>query len=772
MNPIDEIKLTAYALGELSAEERRQIEVQLKDSPAQQAAVDEIQSLGAQLEAELKSEPAPELSKEQRNAILGEPHGATQPREAFAWRRLAAIAAVVTLVFGGFFWNASRSLHKELLASLDETGEVAMNNPVDVEMDELRITTAEEIMTAESSLLAQADKGLNPQLPLTEMAGAIGVDMDLEAPEIEDFAAVPVLETVSELNITLDSSSSVIMKNLAPGQLANCSGGIADKEYKIIAGTKREVMELAAVPCASPAMKYVAGSRRITSQSYVGGQPKGQVVRGFRPPYEQQRIEHQNTESYSTVANNPFKQVANEPLSTFSIDVDTASYANIRRFLKAGQMPPPDAVRVEEMINYFSYDYAQPEEEVPFAVHIESATCPWNEAHQLVKIGLKGKELDPETRPPCNLVFLLDVSGSMSSANKLPLVKKALKLLVKQLSPEDRVSIVVYASASGLVLPSTSCDNPQAIESALDQLQSGGSTAGGAGIRLAYDEALKNFRSNGVNRVILCTDGDFNVGITDSGELSSFIAGRAKKGIFLTVLGFGMGNYKDDRLETLADKGNGNYAYIDTFSEARKNLSEQAAGTLFTIAKDVKLQIEFNPAHFDSYRLIGYENRVMAKEDFNNDKKDAGELGAGHTVTAFYELVPKGVKVAPGVDPLKYQAIESAPMAEEQESDKALKASPEWLTVKLRYKLPKEDISTKIEIPFTGTFAPFDSASTDFRFAAGVAAGGLLMRGDTRIGDLTFREVIGWTSATTGDDLSGYRREYLDLLKNAAALAE
>ena len=475
-----------------------------------------------------------------------------------------------------------------------------------------------------------------------------------------------------------------------------------------------------------------------------------------------------NTESYAPIQGNSFKRVADEPLSTFSIDVDTAAYANVRRFLRSGQLPPADAVRIEEMINYFSYDYAPPKEDVPFAVHVESAACPWNPAHPLVKIGLKGRELAAESRPPCNLAFLIDVSGSMGTDNKLPLVKKALQLLARQLSPADRVSLVVYASSSGVVLPSTSCDNLPAIDAAIEQLRSGGSTAGGAGIRLAYDEALKSFLPDGNNRVILCTDGDFNVGITDSGELAAFIAERAQKGIFLTVLGFGMGNYKDDRLETLADKGNGNYAYIDSFSEARKSLVEQAAGTLFAIAKDVKLQIEFNPAHFSSYRLLGYENRVLAKEDFNDDKKDAGELGAGHTVTAFYELVPVGVESAPGVDPLKYQASDAPPAVKEPAP---ATASPEWLTVKLRYKLPREDHSSKIEIPFTGSAAPFEKASADFRFAAGVAAAGFLMRQDPAASALTYPDVIAWTAAATGADPAGYRREFLDLLKNAATLA-
>lgn len=710
MNPIDEVKLTAYALGEGSAEERRQIEAQLQDNPAQQAAVAEIQALAAQLEAELKTESGLSLSDEQRQTILKQSGSTRAPRPFVAWRKwsgFAAVAAAVTLVFGGLFWTATRSIQGPLLAHLDEKGEIATAS-----LDEYQVL--DELLE------------IVPPSELAEFVDQSGLmDMDAPPPEIQDFAAAPlVMDSVVELDIASDAISPIIMKSLAPSAMANRSG--------------------------------------------VGRMAQSGSYRGRWQPYP--CPPPANTESYAAIQGNVFKTVDDEPLSTFSIDVDTASYANIRRFLEAGQMPPPDAVRIEEMINYFSYDYAPPKEDVPFAVHVESAACPWNPAHQLVKIGLKGKELDPESRPPCNLVFLLDVSGSMSSENKLPLVKKALKLLVKQLSPKDRVSIVVYASATGIVLPSTSCDNWTAIETALENLQAGGSTAGGAGIRLAYDEALTNLLPEGNNRVILCTDGDFNVGITDSDELASFIADRARKGIFLTVLGFGMGNYKDDRLETLADKGNGNYAYIDSFGEARKNLAEQAVGTLFTIAKDVKLQIEFNPAHFSSYRLIGYENRVLAKEDFNNDKKDAGELGAGHTVTAFYELVPSGVKVLPGVDPLKYQPVDSEP-AKQAKVPAVANASPEWLTVKLRYKLPKEDASTLIEIPYTGAFASFESASDDFRFAAGVAAGGLLLRQDPLVDNLTYRDVLDWASTSIGADPSGYRRDYLDLLKNAAVLA-
>lgn len=712
MKPIlDDVRLTAYALGEGSPAERAEIEAQLQADPARQALVDEIQAFAAKLEAELGTEPDIALTDAQRQAILGAPAQAPSRLVRFPWRKatgFAAVAAVVTLLFGGAFWASTRSLYRDLLAKLDEKGEMAVGQDGYVS---LQLEPIGEL-APKPPALPEAEVLLAPE------------EFAVELPEIVDFVASPRMELQAELDIASDAVSPVIMRNLAPGNLANRSS-----------------------------------RGRATSTARYGGGWASDQPESFR---------WETAESYAPIQGNVFKRIADEPLSTFSIDVDTASYANVRRFLRAGQMPPPDAVRIEELINYFPYDYAPPKKNAPFAVHLESAACPWNPAHALVKIALKGKELAAESRPPCNLVFLIDVSGSMDTDNKLPLVKKSLQLLARQLAPQDRVSIVVYASATGLVLPSTPVRDLAAIEAALDRLQAGGSTAGGAGIRLAYDEALKNFRPEGNNRVVLCTDGDFNVGIVDADELAAFIAERAQKGIFLTVLGFGMGNYKDDRLETLADQGNGNYAYVDTFSEARKTLVEQAAGTLFTIAKDVKLQIEFNPAHFDGYRLIGYENRLLAKEDFNDDRKDAGELGAGHVVTAFYELIPAGVDSTPGVDPLKYQAPDEKPaVAEETPAD----ASPEWLTVKLRYKLPKGTKSRKIEIPFTGEAAAFENASADFRFAAGVAAAGFMMRGDTATSGLTFGDVAAWTAAAAGADPGGYRREFIDLLQNAAALA-
>jgi len=469
-----------------------------------------------------------------------------------------------------------------------------------------------------------------------------------------------------------------------------------------------------------------------------------------------------NTEAYDRIVENAFLRVADHPLSTFAVDVDTASYANVRRFLNNGQLPPKGAVRIEELINYFRYDYAPPTGGEPFATHVAIAACPWNAAHRLVRIGLKGREIRNDSRPSSNLVFLLDVSGSMGMPNKLPLVRKAMRMLTEQLGENDRVAIVVYAAASGLVLPSTPCDRKEAIVAALDRLRAGGSTNGGAGIQLAYRVAAENLIPGGTNRVILCTDGDFNIGVTNQSELVRLIETNAKSGVFLSVLGFGMSNYKGSTLEKLADKGNGNYAYIDDFAEARKVLVEELTGTLVTIAKDVKVQVEFNPAKVAAYRLIGYENRLLRKEDFNDDTKDAGEIGAGHTVTALYETVPAGGKLdAPAVDPLKYR--KAGPLT-------AAARGPEMLTVKLRYKEPDGRRSKLLTFPVRDDGRNIAKAPADLRFAAAVASFGMLLRGSQHKGNYTMDGVVELAASSLGRDESPYRAEFVALARKAKKL--
>ena len=470
-----------------------------------------------------------------------------------------------------------------------------------------------------------------------------------------------------------------------------------------------------------------------------------------------------NREAYDRIVENAFKSPKDHALSTFSIDVDTASYANTRRYLNGGQLPPADAVRIEEMINYFSYDYEGPKDETPFAVHVDAASAPWNSEHRLVRIGLQGEKVGLDERPAANLVFLIDVSGSMSNQNKLPLVQRSLNLLVDQMGGQDRIAVVVYAGASGLVLPSTTANNKETILHAISNLKSGGSTNGGAGIVLAYSTAQKHFITDGINRVILCTDGDFNVGTSDRGSLTRLIEERAKTGVFFSVLGFGTGNYQDATMEELSNKGNGNYGYVDSFKEARKVFVDDMLGTLFAIAKDVKIQVEFNPAKVAQYRLIGYENRILAKEDFNDDTKDAGEIGAGHTVTALYEIIPTGIesKDTSSVDPLKYQVTAISEKIDD---------SAEMFTVKLRYKQPDEDVSQLIEQAFVDSNDSFDTASDDFRFASSVASFGMLLRNSEFAGEMFMEDVRSNIERSLGDDPRGLRSEFLELVEKAIEL--
>ena len=472
-----------------------------------------------------------------------------------------------------------------------------------------------------------------------------------------------------------------------------------------------------------------------------------------------------NTEDYDGITENRFRKVTDEPLSTFSIDVDGASYSNVRRMINYGQMPAEGAVRVEEFINYFKYKYPQPTGNDPFSINTEMSVCPWNKEHKLVMVGLQGKEIATTNLPPSNLVFLIDVSGSMSDANKLPLVKASLKLLVDQLREQDHVAIVVYAGAAGLVLPSTSGIQKEKIMAAIDKLEAGGSTAGGAGIKLAYNVAKEQFKKGGNNRVILCTDGDFNVGMSSDDAMERLIEEERKSGVFLTVLGYGMGNYKDNKMQKLANKGNGNHAYIDGMNEAKKVLVNEFGGTMFTIAKDVKLQVEFNPALVQAYRLVGYENRLLNKEDFNNDKKDAGELGSGHTVTALYEIIPVGVEsdFIEDVDELKYQQTIKS---------KKSGLKNEIMTIKFRYKEPDGNESKLIVHPLLDEKIPYEKTSENFRFATAVAQFGMLLRNSEFKGNATYEKVIRQANAAVGTDKEGYRAEFIKLVQSVQSLAK
>ena len=566
----------------------------------------------------------------------------------------------------------------------------------------------------------------------------------------------------------------------APGSnstLVFSAAGYVTAEIKIngrtsisitLKAASQTMQEVVVVGMAQKQRKAVTGS-----VSTLYGAPPSSAY--YQPVYDQIQQyrtdkdgikEDFNREGYDKITENRFLKVTDNPLSTFSIDVDAASYSNIRRFLNQGQLPPAGAVRIEEMVNYFTYQYPQPVKNEPFSINTEISDAPWNKDHKLVLIGLQGKKIPTEKLPASNLVFLIDVSGSMQDPLKLPLVKASMKMLVDQLREEDKISMVVYAGAAGLVLEPTSGDEKTKIKDAIDKLEAGGSTAGGAGIKLAYKTARENFVKGGNNRVILCTDGDFNVGESSDDAMERMIEQERKSGVFLTVLGYGMGNYQDAKMQKLADKGNGNHAYIDGISEAKKVLVNEFGGTLFTIAKDVKLQVEFNPAKVQGYRLIGYENRMLAKEDFNDDKKDAGELGSGHTVTALYEVIPVGVKsdFLQKVDSLKYQK-NTAPLISSSQTE-------EILTVKFRYKAPDGDVSKLIEHPVLDKQVALTKTSDNFRFAAAVAQFGLLLRESEYKSAASYDNVLNLARKAKGYDEEGYRSEFVRLVESARLLAK
>ena len=471
--------------------------------------------------------------------------------------------------------------------------------------------------------------------------------------------------------------------------------------------------------------------------------------------------QQRNAETYKEIKENSFVAVAQQPVTTFSADVDRAAYANVRRIIGYGQIPPKDAVRIEEMVNYFDYDYPAPEEGSvsPLRVSPELAPAPWNPNHLLLRIGLQAKKIDLAKAPPSNIVFLIDVSGSMDEENKLPLLKSSFKMLLEQLRPDDKIAIVTYANGTKVALPSTSVKDKEKIIKVLDNLYASGGTSGGRGIQLAYEQAQKSFIKNGNNRIILATDGDFNIGINNTTDLEKFIEKQRESGIYMSVLGFGIGNYRDDMAETIADKGNGNYAYIDNITEAKKVLVNELSGTLFAVAKDVKLQLEFNPKYVKEYKLIGYENRMLANEDFTNDKKDAGEIGAGHTVTALYELVPSDGKVAQS---LRYQS---------QELNEKGKGN-ELGFLKIRYKDPKVKDAKSVEItePLVFNKKALKETSADYRFAASVAEFGILLRDNSNKANATYDQVIELAEGAIGKDPEGYRKEFVRLVKSVKML--
>lgn len=711
---LDDPNLTAFALGELSGAEHAAMEEAISSSVEAQAFVAETQQFARLLKSEYAADRQLPPERSLNIIRMEEQRRLWSPVQ---WGSLAAVLAIFA-VLGGI----------AVTAILRESGSIALNGPN--ERKERVNLPANSSMIVEA--IPEEDSAGMPRTPATTPAQQNYLALQPSAPPPNEI-----------LGLREDKQK----RTFADGNVFGYDSGGSPK---VIYG--------------SDALAGLGSYHRDPGEARP--EPSDSKLPGkYRQDFD--------TATYDHVSENPFLQAATNPLSTFSIDVDTASYSNVRRFIESGALPPKDAVRVEEMINYFSYDYREPEGDKPFSIDLDATACPWNESHRLLRIGLKGREVASENRPNSNLVFLLDVSGSMTPAERLPLVKQAMRLLVEKLTEKDRVAVVIYAGGSGLALPSTTGDRKETILRALEDLKAGGSTNGAEGIELAYRVAADNFIKGGVNRVILATDGDFNIGVTNQGDLIRLIEEKAKTGVFLSVLGVGTSNLKDSTMQKLADKGNGNYAYLDSLDEARKVLVQQVNGTLMTIAKDVKIQVEFNPARVTSYRLIGYEKRMLRKEDFNNDKVDAGEIGAGHTVTALYEIVPAGTGAAdpaasvPAVDPLKYQASNSA-AAPATQAD--AKLSQEMVTVKLRYKKPEGDTSELTERSFVDNGSKFENAAPDLKFAAAVAEFGMILRDSQYKGKGTIGAVIEWAMEGKGRDTAGYRAGFIELARKTQTL--
>ena len=845
----DDPKFTAHALGDiedLTPAERAEIEALIESDTHAAAEAAETKKFAARLREELQREKTDPLTAAQRTRVFAATQAGARAKTPkvipFPRRSLVLSAIAACLIVGLFVWMIQLMMESDRAT---RQRVIALNQ----NLSEPTISVEEFSALSPEGIVASAEVGASVPDDRLVMQGA--GSFAINSPRIDVVAAkqaapaqanqiltatagtviVPFQTAIADNNagITLSGAQTYTgATTLSSGTLkdhgasattsaigaGNTSGAMQEIEQQWARPYRRFDRPPETPPASanvgnnSGAMQGRMGSGRVlgsdtryAKQGFVvpSRLDDGRVRRNFDTgigDFVENRAAlilpaPSSADAFDTITDNPFLPVREHPLSTFSTDVDTASYAIVRRFLNEQRLPPKGAVRIEELLNYFPYDYPQPKGDAPFSATMEVAACPWTPAHRLVRIGLKGREIAKDKRPASNLVFLLDVSGSMQPANRLPLLKQSLGLLIDQLGAEDRVAIVVYAGSSGCVLEST--HDKAEMRLALGRLEAGGSTNGGSGIQLAYDIAKKNFIKGGVNRVILGTDGDWNVGITNQNDLFDLITQRAKSGVFLTALGFGMGNLKDAMLVKLADKGNGNYGYIDSLLEAKKLLVDQLSGTLVTIAKDVKIQVEFNPAQVSGYRLIGYEKRLLAKEDFNDDKKDAGEIGAGHTVTALYEVVPAGKELpkAATVDALKYQGAERSEVggqksevgdrrsevgtegragAEAGGVNQKSEISPELLTLKLRYKAPDGDTSKLLEFPLTDTGATWEKSSGDFRFAAAVAGYGMLLRDSSHKGNATWNSVRELAVEGKGSDANGYRVEFISLLEKAQSL--
>ncbi len=815
----DDPRLTAYALGELNEAEREIVEKQIGESVETLLEIEAIREVAGQLRVALRDETPQAVGRAllpvEPSQTTGKSARPTMPNVEELGHKTPSLAlrasVVPTLALAASDAAPRRRASKNIavaascLAMLGAFGIVAVtarqqsSNSTSFAAKDHRVSMWEEASLAQRPVQFFDGENGNGNLD--------GFQMAQSAPE----SAVSDKRTMRLLSAVENKGYVVAEKSDRLAQLNKSRGLVREDRYfrlkgnptpsdhfdtafpKSALGLERAEGLIAEQAVRAKARSRLTAGKELKELADVEEKLKRDLREGEKLNEERDVVA--SAEDYAKLNDNPFFSPLHEPLSTFSIDVDTAAYSNMRRFLTQGSWPPADAVRIEELVNYFTYDYAPPGAEVsnlksqtdaPFAVHLEVAACPWNAEHRLVRVGLKGKEIAMDQRPVSNIVFLIDVSGSMQDANKLPLVKVGLKRLVEQLTENDRVGIVVYAGASGLALDSTNAMQKDVILSAIDNLQAGGSTNGAQGIQLAYALARKHFIQKGTNRVILCTDGDFNVGITNQDDLTKLIEEEAKSGVFLSVLGFGMGNLKDSTLEKLADKGNGNYAYIDTLREAHKVFLEQMTGTLITIAKDVKIQIEFNPSQVGAYRLIGYENRLLAAQDFHDDTKDAGEIGAGHTVTALYEIIPPNKLPAqpkpPTDEKLKYQPnvkspadgarreISASPATDERQASRPSPQTNELMTIKLRYKQPDADKSLLIEQTLSDQGRSFAQASTDFRFAASVASFGILLRHSPHQGNGTLDAVAEIAESSLGPDKSGYRAEFVGLVRSAKAL--
>jgi len=731
-NPNIKQLISAYYDGETTLEESAVVEKHLQEFPECQKYYESLGKISSSLEAWKNEDLSPDLTQKMAQSLADS--NIKEGREMEKQNTLKVlstagvwVAIIAVIVVGTQRYSRIALLNKRVKPEVgsQELGWSDVASTVGVKKD---VVLGEG--KAVTSTIVLQDAALQAAAPqVTDKK--VSKPYDAYYAEKES-RVVPITNTLKQAQVLSEGlvKAKAIYRGRQDKNLAGATPSIsADYPYEVSDSDMREGAEI------YPMTHHV--------------EPVFDIDRAGQPFH---------TEEYDRIYENEFLDVTQNPLSTFSIDVDTASYSNMRRFLTRNQMPPKDAVRIEELINYFSYDYPEPEADKPFSITTEVAGCPWNNEHNIALIGLQGKTLKEGQVPPNNLVFLIDVSGSMSDQNKLPLLKSAFKLMVNSLSARDTVSIVVYAGSAGIVLEPTPGDQKSTIIAAIDRLHSGGSTAGGQGIRLAYETARKHLLQNGNNRVILATDGDFNVGTSSDSELVRMIEERRDDGIFLTILGFGMGNYKDSKMEKLADKGNGNYAYIDTIGEAKKVMVSELGSMLFAIAKDVKLQIEFNPNKVSAYRLIGYENRMLAKEDFNDDTKDAGELGAGHTVTAIYELVPAGLdEVHDNVDALKYQEVK-------------VRESDDLMTVKLRYKEPKESTSKLITNTIASSQVTDKPISNNLNFASAVAEFGLLIRDSKQKASANYQSVLDRARQAKGSDNWGYRAEFINLVERAKSL--